>query len=766
MTYKDFLDRKLITVPPAGINPQEPSEKLFPFQRDIVKWALRRGRAAIFADCGCGKTPMQLEWAKQIPGRVLILCPLAVAEQTVREGFKFNIPVTHLRDGDDGISPIVVTNYERLHKFDPSAFAGIVLDESSILKSFDGSIRKQIQEFVDKTLFRLACTATPAPNDLLELTNHAEFLGVMSGKEIIALFFKQDGNTTHQWRLKGHARGPFFEWLAQWAVALRKPSDLGYSDEDFILPKLITNHITVDGVILEGNLFPILASTLSERRESRKASLKSRVDVAAKMANGTPEQWLVWCDLNVESEALTRAINDAVEVKGSDDNDHKERALNDFAVGKIRVLVTKPSIAAWGMNFQSCANMAFVGLSDSYEQFYQGTRRCWRFGQKREVHCHIITADTEGAVVANIERKARQASDMFDSLIKEMNIYETVNQQTKTQTMTYEEKDASGSGWKMMLGDSCERMRDIQTESIGLSVFSPPFPGMYVYSNSPRDVGNVEDIAGMIKHFKFLMPELLRVTMPGRMACIHLMQLTAMKSRDGYIGVKDYRGAIIEMMEECGWPYAGEVTIDKNPQVQAVRNKERGLMFKTLANDSSLMRMALADYVIYFRKPGENPEKIRAGISSKYKNPNGWITEEEWIEWAAPVWYRRVDKGNEGRRVTAGYPGGMQITDGIMETDVLNVKSAKDDKDERHLCPLQIGVIQRCVKLWSNPGDVVFSPFAGVGSEGVVALRERRKFIGIELKPSYWTQAVSNLKSSENHKEQEMFRDSETEEVA
>jgi DNA modification methylase len=310
-------------------------------------------------------------------------------------------------------------------------------------------------------------------------------------------------------------------------------------------------------------------------------------------------------------------------------------------------------------------------------------------------------------------------------------------------------QQASGKGWTLYNGDSCEIIKGLPDDKIGLSVFSPPFPGMYAYSNSPRDIGNTKTIAEMVAHLKFLMPELMRVTMPGGMCCIHLMQLTSMKSREGVIGLKDYRGMTIAAMQECSWTYAGEVTIDKNPQIQAVRNKERGLMFKTLAKDSSLMRMALADYVIYFRKPGLRARPIHAGISEKYGNPDGWITEEEWIEWAAPVWYRRVKR--DGRRSIGNYPGAMMATDGIMETDVLNAEGARDSKDERHLCPLQKGVIERCVKLWSAPGDIVFSPFAGIGSEGYVSVKLARKFIGIELKPSYFKQAVFNLQSAETN---------------
>lgn len=310
-------------------------------------------------------------------------------------------------------------------------------------------------------------------------------------------------------------------------------------------------------------------------------------------------------------------------------------------------------------------------------------------------------------------------------------------------------------------GDSVEIIKSIPDNSVGLSVFSPPFPGMYTYSNSPRDIGNCDNIDEMIEHFRFIVPELLRITKPGRMCCVHLVQLTAMLSRDGYIGLKDYRGRVIEMFINEGWVYAGEVTIDKNPQIQATRNKERGLMFKTLASDSSLMRMALADYVIYFRKPGQNQFPIRAGISQKYKNQNGWITEDEWIEWAAPVWYRHASADGRFGQSQPDYPAfvatalqqrakdnGASYLNGISETDVLNVAQARETADERHLCPLQLGVIERCVKLWSAPGETVFSPFMGIGSEGYESLRLNRKFIGIELKASYFNSAIRNLNSA------------------
>lgn len=303
--------------------------------------------------------------------------------------------------------------------------------------------------------------------------------------------------------------------------------------------------------------------------------------------------------------------------------------------------------------------------------------------------------------------------------------------------------------------DCIEFARTMPDNIIGLSVFSPPFPGMYAYTDSERDMGNCTSIEEMMAHFDFLIPELLRVTMPGRLCCIHLCQLTAMKSREGYIGLHDYRGDMIRGMIRHGWRFAGEVTIDKNPQIQATRNKERGLLFKSLATDSSMMRMALADYLIYFRKDGENPLPIQAGMSEKYNNGGGWITEDEWIEWAAPVWYRHVKPrdvvvSETGEptvvgRGYGGYPQQYMATSGIRETDVLNVACARDDDDERHLCPLQIGVVERAVKLWSAPGDTVFSPFLGIGSEGFVSVKNGRKFIGTELKPSYFRVAARNL---------------------
>lgn len=739
LDYDQWLQSKRIVQVSSGftVDPATVNRQLFPFQQDIVRWALAKGKAAIFADCGLGKTPMQLDWARLVAertgGNVLIVAPLAVSQQTVHEGEKFGVYVTPCREPADVQPGVNITNYEMLHKFSAEAFTGLVLDESSILKSYGGVYRKELTDFVEQIPYRLACTATPAPNDLVELINHAEFLGVMRGKEMIALYFTQDGNTTHAWRLKGHAKQAFWRWMTTWSVAVRKPSDLGYADGNFVLPPLTIFQETVE-VQHEHllTLFPMEAITLQERLQARRSSIEERVARCAALVNASDEPWIVWCNLNRESELLAKAIPGAVEIVGSDAPEFKERTMLDFSAGRIRVLVTKPSIAGFGMNWQHCNHVAFVGLSDSWEAWYQAVRRCWRFGQTKSVDVHVITAETEGAVVRNIQRKEAQAAKMFEEIVTHMKGLQL--DKTVRQEAPYEEAEHQGPEWTLYLGDSIKVIDRIPDESIGFSIFSPPFPGMYAYSNSTQDIGNCEHIDQMIEHFRFLVvkDKLMRVMKPGRMVAIHLMQLTAMLSRDGYIGIKDYRGRVIAMMEEEGWVYHGEATIDKNPQIQATRNKERGLLFKTLATHSENTRMALADYLLYFKKPGVCEEPICAGISTRYNPKGGWITEQEWIEWAAPVWYRQ----------TKDYPGG------IRETDVLNVRQAKETDDERHLCPLQRGVIERGVKLWSNPGDTVFSPFMGIGSEGYESVRLRRKFIGIELKRSYWETSRQNLEAA------------------
>ena len=427
MDYHEFLRGKRLSVTASGFDSDKRNPALFEWQSDIVKWALRKGKCAIFADCGLGKTPMQLEWAQQVADRegnpVLILAPLAVGKQTQREGVKFGVDVTVCRSQDDVKPGVNVTNYEMLAHFNADAFAGIVLDESSILKHQDSKTRALLTESFRDTQYKLCCTATPAPNDFMELGSHSEFLGIMSHTEMLATFFIHDGGDTAKWRLKGHAESKFFEWVAGWACCLTRPHDLGYEQGGYDLPELriheiqtrSDNLVDADG---QARLIAATSQTLNERREARRSSIADRVSAAAEIANETDEQVLVWCDLNAESAALANSISGAVEVCGSDSLTFKESAMAGFTTGGRRVLVSKPKIAGWGMNWQNCHKIIFVGLSDSFEAYYQAVRRCWRFGQESPVDVYIVISDAEGCVKDNIERKQADAERMTSELVK------------------------------------------------------------------------------------------------------------------------------------------------------------------------------------------------------------------------------------------------------------------------------------------------------------------------------------------------------------
>lgn len=748
MTYQDFLASKSTAAPVAGFDPQQFTALLFPFQRDIVTMACRVGKFCIWADCGMGKTAMQLEWAHQVHlqtgGNVLVLAPLAVAHQTVREGSKFGIPCAFAATQAEVKPGITVTNYEKLAHFDASSFAGVVLDESSILKAYTGKIRNQIIESFAQTPYRLACSATPAPNDHMELGNHAEFIGVMTRTEMLAMFFVHDGGDTAKWRLKGHAQSKFWEWVCSWAVTIRKPSDLGYEDGNFVLPALQISDCTVEtpreAVPDDAGqmaLFAMEARTLNDQRKVRKASLTLRVDAAAKLANSNAEQWLVWCDLNDESKALTAAIDGAVEVSGSDSDDHKRQAAIDFQDGKIRVLVSKPSIFGFGLNFQRCHNVAFVGLSHSYEAFYQAIRRCWRFGQQQPVNAHIIYDVAEGRVIDNIRRKEADSIRMAQSMVEIMK-QQTMEQLKKIQRQVapHITEHKSGDGWDMYMGDCVESIKQLDSDSIHYSIFSPPFASLYTYSNSDRDMGNSRTEQEFFDHFGFLANELHRVMMPGRLISFHCMNLPSSKERDGFIGVKDFRGDMLRIFQAAGFVFHSEVCIWKDPVTAMQRTKAIGLLHKQVRKDSALSRQGIPDYLVTVRKLGDNTEPV-AGPFTEFAGENPPPKSKDPIKDSINIWQRYAS------------PVWMDIN----PSDTLQYRSARANDDERHICPLQLEVIRRGLQLWSNPGDVVLSPFAGIGSEGYCSIQAERRFVGFELKPSYFNCAVKNLTEVASNKQ-------------
>lgn len=422
MSYQEFLKSKLITTLPTGFKPQSIPTGLYDYQKDLVDWSCRRGKAALFTMTGTGKTMMQCSWADAVAsktnGNILILAPLAVSKQTIREAKKIGLTVNYCRHADDIKKGVNIANYEILHHFDGCKWSGIVLDESSILKAFNGRTRSQIIDYSRNIPYRLACTATPAPNDYMELGNHAEFLGIMSFTEMLATFFVHDGGETSKWRLKGHAEDKFFEWMASWGVFLTKPSDLGYSDDDFELPSLNTYQHIVPSDAPEGALFAFEVRGLQERQGARRESLHRRVEKAAEIVSQSDTPFMLWCDLNSESEELTKTIPGAVQITGSDKPEYKESVMLDFADGNVPILISKPSICGFGMNFQVCHNTAFVGLSDSFEAMFQATKRFHRHGQLHEVNRHLIISEAEGAVLQNVQRKEAEFETMITSMVK------------------------------------------------------------------------------------------------------------------------------------------------------------------------------------------------------------------------------------------------------------------------------------------------------------------------------------------------------------
>lgn len=440
MDYPSFLDKKRLAITTTGFDPGQVPDLLFPFQRDLTKWAIRKGKSAIWAGCGLGKTLMQLSWADQVSKHtgkpVLILAPLAVSTQTQEEGKKIDLNIYRYGSG-----VLQITNYEQLHKVDCSQFAGIVLDESSILKNFAGKFKNYIIESFSNTPYKLCCSATPSPNDFTEIGNHAEFLNICSRSEMLSTYFVHDSGETQKWRLKGHAEKEFFKWLSTWAVMINKPSDLGYDDDGFILPPINYHQHTVKSKIDDGHMFPQMASTMSERRQARKESIKERCSLAASLSVGSEKPWLYWCDLNPESAALSKMVTDAVEVTGSMKPEMKESRMTGFSRGDFKKMVIKPKMAQFGMNWQHCGDMVFVGLSDSFEALYQAVRRCWRFGRKGPVNVHIIISEKEGNVLENIKAKEARAEQMQKKMIECMADIsrKEINNTTKN-TIKYEPK--------------------------------------------------------------------------------------------------------------------------------------------------------------------------------------------------------------------------------------------------------------------------------------------------------------------------------------
>lgn len=713
--YLEFLQQKQKNHILSGfeIDDKDININTFDFQKFIIKRALKAGKYAIFADCGLGKTLMQLEWAYQVSKytnkRVLILAPLAVKGQTIKEASKFNI----------SLDLIDIENYEQLDNIDTSIYSGIVLDESSILKNFEGSTKKSILEKFALTPYKLACTATPSPNDPMELGNHSEFLDVMSRNEMLAMYFVHDGGETAKWRLKGHAVKLFYQFIGSWAIMLNKPQDIGFKMDGYNLPSLnlIEKQIKTSKRD-NGILFNETAISATNFNQELRLTKIDRLSQAIDIVNKSDENFIIWIKQNEEGEYLKNMIPGSIEVKGSDSPEYKEKMLLGFANNEFRVLITKTKIAQFGLNYQNCRNQIFASLDFSFEGLYQAIRRSYRFGQKNEVNIYLISTDTMANVIQSINNKQKQFETMQDEMSKAINANLNNN---IMQSIDYDNAEVSNEFYTIKRGDSVQLIESLPDESIGLSVFSPPFAELYTYSNHIEDMGNSKDYNEFLKQFGFLINQLYKKMKQGRNVAVHCMDLPIQKGKEGYIGLRDFSGMIRDVFEKEGFIYHSRVTIWKDPVVEMQRTKALGLLHKQVKKDSTMSRVGIPDYVMIFRKDGDRVDPVT----------NTDLPVDLWQKYASPVWMD-IDYGN----TLQGY------------------RNARDENDEKHICPLQLDTIERLIHLYTNKGDTVFTPFMGIGSEVFQAVKMDRKGIGFELKESYYDLAKKNLAACIESKKQ------------
>ena len=711
--YQKFLETKRKTFIESGFEISE--NKLNPLLKDFqkfgVKTALFKGKFAFFFDCGLGKTFCQLEWAKQVSiktkKKVLILAPLAIVEQTRQEAIKFGI----------SLDCFDITNYDQLKNTDTSIYAGVVLDESSILKGRDGKLSSLIIETFKTTPYKLCCTATPSPNDHMELGQHSEFLGGMSYLEMLAMFFVHDGGETSKWRLRKHAQDNFWKYVSGWSMAIDNPSSLGFCSEGYNLPEIeyIEHIIKVEN--LSENLFGDVAVSATDLHKDLNRSFNARIEKTLELVNANDNQKIIWGLKNNETDTLAKLILYSVNVQGSDSPEYKAKYLNGFANNEFKTLITKTSIASFGMNYQQCNEMIFMSYDFRFEAFYQAVRRCYRFGQKNKVIVHILIPESQTNVRSTILTKEKQHFER----IKEMSRYSAeTNYKLAKSKVKIMNKEIKTENYHLINGDCVQETAKLPDNCADIIVFSPPFAELYVYSDIEEDMGNVSDYKQFEEHFKYLIPELKRVLKSGRMCAIHCMDLPIQKGKEGYIGLRDFSGMLIDWFQKEGFIYHSKVTLWKNPVTEMQRTKALGLLHKTIKKDSIMSRVGIPDYVLFFRNEGENETPITH--QDKDSSKLDYLPVDLWQKYASPVWYD------------------------IDYSRTLQYRSGRDGNDEKHICPLQLDTIERILHLYSNEGETVLSPFGGIGSEGCTAIKMNRKSISIELKESYFSLNAKNHK--------------------
>jgi DNA modification methylase/superfamily II DNA or RNA helicase len=732
MTYKEFLHTKIQRPVESGFDVEEDklNPALFDFQKHCVRRMLKLGRGAVFSGCGTGKTNIQLEWAYQVhlktKGAVLILAPLSVSRQTIKEGAKFGYEVKKLQDVYKNNNGIFITNYEQLEHVNPADYTGVVLDESSILKNFTGKYKNLLIKMFKDTPYKLCCTATPAPNDLNEIGNHSEFLNILDSQDMRSKWFVREEGMNN-YRLKVHAKQDFYGWMSSWSIMFSNPADIGFTETGknyMLLPLILTEH-QIETKPTAGLLFSRgIVNATNFNSELRKTK-QERLELAAKIALETDGQVIIWIKQNEEGAMLRRLLPEAKEVQGSDRTEDKEAVLSDFTEGKFKILIAKTSICGFGMNFQNCGTQIFASPDFSFELFYQAVRRSHRFGRKDFVKIHLIVTDTMENAKAIIEKKQK----IFDEMLDEMNRNMNANRYGLLADYKYDE--CRTDDMLLMKGDTCIEIQRIPDDSVDLIIFSPPFSSLFTYSNYIHDMGNNETHEDFFKQYAFLLKELYRILKPGRLMCCHTKDLGVYKNSSGYTGMYDFTGSHTKAVLSEKFKLHSKVTIWTDPVLEMQRTKTQRLLYKTVTSDSSYTGIGMAEYITIFRKwEGNEQEWQPVTHINKQNFPLG-----VWQKWASPVW---MD---------------------IKRTDVLNGKEGTDMGDEKHIAPLQLEVIHRLVNLWSNPGETVFTPFLGIGSEAYQALKDGRKAIGCELKDSYFKTAVRNCKQAALVKKQVLLFD-------
>jgi DNA modification methylase len=714
MEYKEFLDTKKKSFIESGfeINESELNTNLFDFQKYAVITSLRKGRFALFFDCGLGKTLMQLSWSEAVYNytnkKVLILAPLAVVEQTKLESIKFGI----------SLDCFDITNYDQLKNIDVSNYSGVVLDESSILKGRDGKLSNMIIDLFKNTPYKLACTATPSPNDHMELGQHSEFLGAMSYLEMLAMYFVHDGGETSKWRLRKHAKDSFWKYVCEWSMACDNPKTLGFNHDGYNLPEIefIEHFIEVENNT--NTIFGDVAISATDLHKDLNRSFDERIKKTIELVNENDKQFIIWGLKNNETDSIVKLIDNAVNVQGSDSPEYKAKYLNGFARKEFKVLVTKTSIASFGMNYQQCDQMIFMSYDFKFEAFYQAVRRCYRFGQTNKVTIHILVPKSQLNVRKSIIEKHQRHIEM----IQEMSKYSSEsNYKSAKSKFKVVNKEIKTNNYHLINGDCVQETKKLADNCADIVVFSPPFAELYVYSDKEEDMGNVSNYKQFEQHFKYLIPELKRTLKNGRICAVHCMDLPIQKGKEGYIGLRDFSGMLIDWFQENGFIYHSRATIWKNPVTEMQRTKALGLLHKTIKKDSSMTRVGIPDYILFFRNEGDNETPITHQDTDPKKSD--YLPVDLWQKYASPVW------------------------NDIDYSRTLQYRSGRDGNDEKHICPLQLDTIERILHLYSNEGETVLSPFGGIGSEGFSALKMNRKSISIELKESYFSINAKNHKS-------------------